>query len=371
MALGIGIVGLPNVGKSTLFNAITKAGALAANYPFATIDKNVGVVAVPDARLEPLQKLYTKGDRVPQIIPTSVEFVDIAGLVRGAHKGEGLGNQFLGNIREVSAVAHVVRCFVDDNIVHVEGRVDAMDDLLAINTELALSDLQTLEKRIDRIRKNAKTIKEDKELLEIVEGLLPHLNEGLPARTFTWHDPVVLARAQKELRLLTAKPVIYVANVAEEDLPNGDGNPHVAALREYAKTEQADICVICAKIEAELSELDSDEAAEYLDSLGLNEPGLNRLIRIGYQVLGLRTFITAGEKETRAWTITAGDKAPAAAGVIHTDLERGFIRAEVIGWDKLVEAGSIPNARERGWVRTEGKDYVVQDGDVMNILHNG
>ncbi|MEY3601424.1 MAG: hypothetical protein RL169_668, partial [Armatimonadota bacterium] len=193
MALGIGIVGLPNVGKSTLFNAITKAGALAANYPFATIDKNVGVVAVPDSRLEPLQQLYAKGDRVPQIIPTSVEFVDIAGLVRGAHKGEGLGNQFLGNIREVSAVAHVVRCFVDDNIVHVEGRVDAMDDLLAINTELALSDLQTLEKRIDRIRKNAKTIKEDKELLEIVEALLPHLNEGLPARTFTWHDPIVLA----------------------------------------------------------------------------------------------------------------------------------------------------------------------------------
>ena len=370
MALGIGIVGLPNVGKSTLFNAITKAGALAANYPFATIEKNVGVVPLPDPRLEALQRLYTKGDRVPPVVPTSVEFVDIAGLVRGAHKGEGLGNQFLANIREVAAVAHVVRCFEDEEIVHVEGRVDPADDLRTINTELGLADLQTVERRIERLRKTARTSKEDKELLDIAEAVRVHLDSGEPARTWTGADPEALARAWKDLRLLTAKPMIYVANVAEGDLPDGGGNPHVEAVRAIAREEGADIVVISARIEAELSELDPAEASEYLESLGLAEPGLNRLIQVGYRLLGLRTFLTAGEKEVRAWTIHAGDKAPQAAGAIHTDLEKGFIRAETIEWSKLVEAGSIPAAKEKGWVHTEGKDYVVQDGDVLNILHS-
>jgi hypothetical protein len=371
MALGIGIVGLPNVGKSTLFNAITRAGALAANYPFATIDKNVGVVVLPDERLVALQKLYTKGDRVPPLVPTAVEFVDIAGLVRGAHKGEGLGNQFLANIREVAAIAHVVRCFEDENIVHVEGRVDPLGDLETIDTELALADLQTLEKRIDRLRKTAKTSKEDKELLDVADPVLALLTEGRPAREFTGGEPEARAKAFRMLGLLTAKPVIYVANVAEDDLPDGGGNPHVAAVREYAAAAGAESVVISARIESELADLPDEEAAEYMQSLGLTEPGLNRLVRVGYRILGLRTFLTAGVDECRAWTIHAGDRAPQAAGVIHTDLERGFIRALVIDWDKMVEAGSIPAARERGWLRTEGKDYVVQDGDVMEILHQG
>jgi GTP-binding protein YchF len=371
MALGVGIVGLPNVGKSTLFNAITKAGALAANYPFATIDKNVGVVALPDERLSALQKLYTKGDRVPPLVMTAVEFVDIAGLVRGAHKGEGLGNQFLGNIREVAAIAHVVRCFDDDNIVHVEGKVDPMGDLETINTELALADLQAVEKRLDRLRKTARTNKDDAELLTIAEPLQERLAEGLPARTFTGGDPETRKKAFRNLGLLTGKPVIYVANVAEEDLPDGANNPHVAAIREYAAKENAEAVVVSARIEAELADLGEEEAQEYLASMGLSETGLNRLVRVAYRMLGLRTFLTAGEKEVRAWTIQAGDKAPQAAGVIHTDLERGFIRAEVIEWDKLVSVGSIAAAKEKGWVRMEGKDYVVQDGDVMLIHHNG
>ena len=370
MALGVGIVGLPNVGKSTLFNAITQAGALAANYPFATIEKNVGVVPLPDNRLEALQKLYTRGDRVPPVVLTAVEFVDIAGLVRGAHKGEGLGNQFLANIREVAAIAHVVRCFEDDEIVHVEGRIDPLDDLVTINTELALADMQTIERRLERLRKTARTVKEDKELLDIAEALLAHLDSGQPARTWQGAEPEALARAHKELRLMTAKPMIYVANVAETDLPDGADNPHVARVQAHAASEDADVVVISARIEAELSDLDPAEASEYLESMGLTEPGLNRLVRVAYRMLGLRTFLTAGEKEVRAWTIHAGDRAPQAAGAIHSDLERGFIRAEVIDWSKLVEAGSIAAAKESGWVRIEGKEYVVQDGDVMNILHS-
>lgn len=369
-SLGVGIVGLPNVGKSTLFNAITKAGALAANYPFATIDKNVGVVTLRDARMEALQKAFIKGERIPPIVPTYVEFVDIAGLVKGAHKGEGLGNQFLANIREVAAIAHVVRCFEDPNVVHVAGKVDPLDDLETINTELALADLSTLEKRLDKLRKTARTDKEDKAMLDVVEPLVAHLSEGKPVRTFDSADPEVLAKAARELGLLTGKPVIYVANVAEEDLPDGDNNPYLASLRKYAEAEGSDVIVVSAKIEAELSELSDDEASEYLKELGLEESGLDRLVHTAYHTLGLQTFFTSGEKEVRAWTIRQGTKAPQAAGEIHSDLERGFIRSEVIEWDKLASSGGWAPAKEKGWVRTEGKDYVVQDGDVMYILFN-
>ncbi|MBC7806126.1 MAG: redox-regulated ATPase YchF [Akkermansiaceae bacterium] len=372
MALGVGIVGLPNVGKSTLFNAITKAGAVAANYPFATIDKNVGIVTLPDERLNALSKVFTKGDRVPPIILTAVEFVDIAGLVKGAHKGEGLGNQFLANIREVAAIAHVVRCFEDENIIHVEGKVDPAGDLETINTELALADLQTLEKRMDRLKKTARTVKDDKELLDIAEPLYQHLSTGAPARTFATNmDKDTREKAFKSFGLLTSKAVIYVANVAEENLPDGEGNEHVAAVRAYAKREGTDVVVVSAKIEAELSELEEAEAKEYLSDMGLTETGLNRLVKVAYQLLGLRTFLTSGEKEVRAWTIRAGDKAPQAAGVIHSDLEHGFIRAETIDWDKMVAAGGWAAAKEKGWVRIEGKEYEVKDGDVMNILHQG
>lgn len=369
-SLGVGIVGLPNVGKSTLFNAITKAGALAANYPFATIDKNVGVVTLPDPRLEALQKLFVKGERVPPIVPTYVEFVDIAGLVRGAHKGEGLGNQFLANIREVAAIAHVVRCFDDPNVVHVSGKVDPQDDLETINTELALADLQTIERRLDKLHKSARTDKDDRALLEMLEPLMGHLSEGQPIRTYTGADPELLARAARELGLLTYKPVIYVCNVAEEDLPNGAKNPNVTKVREIAAQEGADVVVVSAKIEAELADLSGPEAAEYLQTLGLEESGLDRLVHTAYHTLGLQTFFTAGEKEVRAWTIRQGTKAPQAAGEIHSDLEKGFIRAEVIEWNKLVEAGGWTPAKEKGWVRTEGKEYIVQDGDTVLILFN-
>lgn len=287
-SLGVGIVGLPNVGKSTLFNAITKAGALAANYPFATIDKNVGVVTLPDPRLNALQKLFIKGERVPPIVPTHVEFVDIAGLVKGAHKGEGLGNQFLANIREVAAIAHVVRCFEDPNVVHVAGKVDPLDDLETINTELALADLQTIEKRLDKLRKSAKSDKDDKALLETLEPLMAHLSQGQPIRTYTGADPELLARAARELGLLTYKPVIYVCNVAEEDLPEGAQNPHVQSVREVAAREGAEVVVVSAKIEAELAELSEEEAQEYLRALGLEESGLNRLVRTAYHTLACK-----------------------------------------------------------------------------------
>ncbi len=369
-SLGVGIVGLPNVGKSTLFNAITKAGALAANYPFATIDKNVGVVTLPDARLEALQKIFVKGERTPPIVPTYVEFVDIAGLVKGAHKGEGLGNQFLANIREVAAIAHVVRCFEDPNVVHVAGKVDPLDDLETINTELALADLSTIEKRLDKLRKTARTDKDDKALLDVIEPLLAHLSQGKPVRTFDSSDPESLARASRELGLLTGKPVIYVANVAEEDLPDGAKNPYLEQLRKTAAAEGSEVIVVSAKIEAELSELSDEESGEYLKELGLEESGLDRLVHTAYRALGLQTFLTAGEKEVRAWTIRKGTKAPQAAGEIHSDLERGFIRAEVIEWDKLVSAGGWAPAKDKGWVRTEGKDYLVKDGDVILILFN-
>ena len=359
--LGIGIVGLPNVGKSTLFNAITKASVEAANYPFATIDKNVGVVAVPDERLDALRDLYTKGSRVPPVVPTTVEFVDIAGLVKGASQGEGLGNQFLANIREVSAVAHVVRCFEDENILHVAGEVDPLSDIETIHTELALADLSSLEKRHDKLRRSAKSNKDDAELLAAAEALIAKLSDGIPARQSGLEVP-------KEFNLLTAKPVIYVCNVAEDEA--GTGNAFSEEVRAYAEAEGSETVVISAKLEGELGELPEDEAGEFLADYGLEEPGLNRLIHSGYDALGLLTFLTAGEKEVRAWTVTKGSKAPQAAGEIHTDFERGFIRAEVIGWDKLVEAGGTVAAKGKGWVRTEGKEYVVRDGDVMNFLFN-
>lgn len=359
--LGIGIVGLPNVGKSTLFNAITKAQVEAANYPFATIDKNVGVVPVPDERLEALKKLYIKGDKVPPVVPTTVEFVDIAGLVKGASQGEGLGNQFLANIREVSAIAHVVRCFEDPNIIHVSGSVDPLRDIDTINTELALADIGGLEKRIDKLRRSAKGNKEDAALLEAASALMEKLSQGIPARLTGLEVP-------DDFNLLTAKPVIYVCNVAEADVVKG--NALVEKVSELAKQEGSQVVVISARIEQELGELPDEEAKVFLEDLGLTEPGLSRLIRKGYTVLNLISYLTAGEKEVRAWTVRRGAKAPEAAGVIHSDFEKGFIRAEVIGWDKLVEAGSIPNARSKGWLRTEGKEYIVQDGDVMNFLFN-
>ena len=365
MSLGIGIVGLPNVGKSTLFNAITKAGAVAANFPFATIDKNVGMVAVPDARLPKLQALYARGERTPQIIPAMVEFVDIAGLVKGAHKGEGLGNQFLANIREVDAIAHVVRCFEDDQIIHVSGQVDPIDDIETINLELILADLTTIERRLERLRKNIKNSK-DKDLaaqLSLAEAIYEVVAAGKPVRAGSYDIEI-----PKDFGLLTHKPVIYVANVAEAYLV--EDNDLVRRVREYASAEGNEVVKISAQIEAELAELDEAEAQDFLAELGVSEPGLNRLIRTGYQILGLITFITAGEKETHAWTCLAGSKAPVAAGKIHTDFEAGFIRAEVVSTEQLLEAGSYAEARNRGWIRTEGKEYVVQDGDILNILFN-
>ncbi len=359
--LGIGIVGLPNVGKSTLFNAITKAGVEAANYPFATIDRNVGVVAVPDERLEALRQLYSRPERQAPVVPTSVEFVDIAGLVRGAHKGEGLGNQFLAHIREVAAIAHVVRCFEDPNVVHVAGAVDPVADIETIDTELMLADLATLERRLDRLRRSAKGDPEDAALLKVVEALMAKLADGVPARRSGIEVP-------PSLGLITAKPVIYVCNVAEEDV--AQGNELVERVRKVAEPEGAEVVVVSARIEEELAQLDPEEQQAFLADMGLERSGLERLIRTGYTTLGLITFFTAGEKEVHAWTVRQGTKAPQAAGEIHSDFERGFIRAEVIGWRELVAAGSTAAARAKGQLRLEGKEYVVADGDVIHFLFN-
>ncbi|MCR4642172.1 MAG: redox-regulated ATPase YchF [Lachnospiraceae bacterium] len=362
----LGIVGLPNVGKSTLFNSLTKAGAESANYPFCTIDPNVGVVAVPDKRIEKLGELY----HTKKVTPAVIEFVDIAGLVKGASKGEGLGNQFLANIREVDAVVHVVRCFEDSNIVHVDGSIDPLRDIETINMELLFSDIEIIERRIAKTAKSAKNDKAAAKELVLLEALKAHMDEGKLAKTFEVEGEDEEAWF-KDYNLLTAKPVIYAANVADSDLADdGASNAHVKAVREYAKTEGSEVFVICAQIEEEIAELDDDEKAEFLEGLGLSESGLDKLIKASYSLLGLISFLTAGEDECRAWTIKKGTKAPQAAGKIHSDFERGFIRAEVVAYDDLISLGSLAAAKEKGVAGLEGKDYVVKDGDVILFRFN-
>ena len=362
----LGIVGLPNVGKSTLFNSLTKAGALAANYPFATIDPNVGVVSVPDERLKKLADLYQS----KKVTPAVIEFVDIAGLVKGASKGEGLGNQFLANIRECDAIVHVVRCFEDTNIVHVDGSIDPLRDIETINLELVFSDLEILERRIAKVTKTARMDKEAAKELTFLEKVKAHLEEGQLAITLETENEDEDAWLAT-YNLLTAKPVIYAANVAEDDIADdGANNQYVQAVREYAAKQNSEVFVICAQIEEEISELDEDERKMFLEDLGLTESGLEKLVRASYHLLGLMSFLTAGEDETRAWTIKIGTKAPQAAGKIHTDFERGFIKAEVVNYQDLLDCGSYAGAREKGLVRMEGKEYVVQDGDVILFRFN-
>ena len=362
----LGIVGLPNVGKSTLFNSLTKAGAEAANYPFCTIDPNIGVVMVPDERLKKLDDLYHS----KKVTPAVIEFVDIAGLVKGASKGEGLGNQFLSNIREVDAIIHVVRCFDDDNIIHVDGSVDPIRDIETINLELIFSDLEILDRRISKAAKGARMDKELAKELLVLEKIKAHLEDGKMAKTLEL-DEVEEKECLKSFNLLTAKPVIYAGNVNEDHLADdGLQNPYIQKLRAYAANEDCEVFVICAQIEQEIAELDDDEKSMFLEDLGLEESGLEKLVRASYHILGLISYLTSGEDETRAWTIKVGTKAPQAAGKIHSDFERGFIRAEVVNYQDLLNCKSIAAAKEKGLVGIEGKEYVVKDGDVILFRFN-
>ena len=362
----LGIVGLPNVGKSTLFNSLTKAGAESANYPFCTIDPNVGIVPVPDARLQVLSDMYDSA----KIVPAVIEFVDIAGLVKGASKGEGLGNKFLANIREVDAIVHVVRCFDDSNVIHVDGRVNPLRDIETINFELIFADIEVLERRI---AKSARAAHNDKKIaaeVELLKRMKAHLEDGNLAKTFVTEDEDE-QKLINECNLLTAKPVIFAANVSEDDLADdGASNEYVQAVKDYAAGCDAEVFVVCAQIEQEIAELDDDEKAMFLEDLGLSESGLEKLIKASYRILGLISYLTAGPIESKAWTITAGTKAPQAAGKIHSDFERGFIKADVISYDDLIACGSMSAARDKGLVRSEGKEYVMQDGDVVLFKFN-
>lgn len=361
----LGIVGLPNVGKSTLFNAITKAGAEAANYPFCTIEPNVGVVTVPDERVTKLHEIYNS----KRTIYATIEFCDIAGLVKGASQGEGLGNKFLGHIREVEAIVHVVRCFANDNIVHVDGRIDPASDIDTINTELLLSDMEILDRRIQKTAKMAKADRQLQSELDLLNRVYAWLGEGKNARAMELDEEE--EAFVKTLGLLSYKPIIYVANVADDEVSDADNNPYVQQVREIAASEGAEVVVICAEIEAEVAELDDEERTMFLEELGIEESGLDKLIKASYSLLNLISFLTAGEDECRAWTIKRGTKAPGAAGKIHTDFEKGFIRAETISYDKLMEVGgSLAAAKEKGFIRSEGKEYVMNDGDVVNFLFN-